>query len=144
MAIGHRLAIAVAIGWQARALSRGTDVIVATPGRLLDLCRSGALTLERTDIFVLDGADRMLDMGFIHDVRRIAAMLRKKRQTLLFSATMSAAVSRVAEEMLSDSFNGEFGRGIGRRIVGRSDRGHRPQIESMTGDVRPPTHVRRW
>ena len=95
----------VPINRQIRTLARGVDVLVATPGRLVDLCRSRAVTLERTDFLVLDEADRMLDMGFIHDVRRLVAMLPKKRQTLLFSATMPAEIARLAEEMLSNPVN---------------------------------------
>src|SRR5205807_5518661 len=95
----------VAISRQVRALARGVDVLVATPGRLIDLCRQQAVSLEHTDILVLDEADRMLDMGFIHDVRRLAAMLPRKRQTLLFSATMPAEIARLAKDMLSDPIN---------------------------------------
>jgi superfamily II DNA/RNA helicase len=92
----------VPIGRQIRELAQGVDVLVATPGRLVDLCRSRAVTLEHTEYLVLDEADRMLDMGFIHDVRRLVAMLPKKRQTMLFSATMPGEIARLAEEMLSD------------------------------------------
>jgi len=77
-------------------------VLVATPGRLLDLVTSNALRLGEVEFLVLDEADRMLDMGFIHDVRRLVAMLPKKRQTLFFSATMPVEIARLAEEMLSD------------------------------------------
>ena len=73
---------------QVRALSRGTDVLIATPGRLLDLMGQGFVRLEGVEILVLDEADRMLDMGFIRDVKRIIATLPRKRQTLFFSATM--------------------------------------------------------
>ena len=92
----------VPIGRQIRELAHGVDILVATPGRLVDLCRSRAVTLAGTDCLVLDEADRMLDMGFIHDVRRLVAMLPRKRQTLLFSATMPAEIAGLAEEMLSD------------------------------------------
>ena len=70
-------------------LRRGTDVLTATPGRLMDLQQQGALRLDRVEILVLDEADRMLDMGFLRDIRRILALLPEKRQNLLFSATFS-------------------------------------------------------
>ncbi len=83
-------------------LAGGVDILVATPGRLIDLCRSRAVTLERTEFLVLDEADRMLDLGFVHDVRRIVAMMPKKRQTLLFSATMPSEIADLAEELLCE------------------------------------------
>ena len=73
---------------QVDALRRGVDILVATPGRLLDLATSATSTSRSVEILVLDEADRMLDMGFIRDIRRILALLPPKRQTLLFSATM--------------------------------------------------------
>ena len=75
-------------GPQVEALERGVDVLVATPGRLNDLCNQGHIRLDGIETFVLDEADRMLDMGFIHDVRKVIARLPERRQTLLFSATM--------------------------------------------------------
>jgi ATP-dependent RNA helicase RhlE len=90
----------VPMGAQVRALAGGLDVLVATPGRLIDLVRSNALRLSGVDTFVLDEADRMLDMGFIHDVRAIVAKLPRGRQTLLFSATMPQAIVQLAGEML--------------------------------------------
>jgi len=92
----------VPMGTQVRALSGGVDVLVATPGRLLDLVESNALRLDGVDYFVLDEADRMLDMGFIHDIRKIVAKLPAKRQTLMFSATMDRAISDLAVQMLRD------------------------------------------
>lgn len=92
----------VPIGKQIRALSRGADVLVATPGRLGDLVKSRALRLEAVEVLVLDEADRMLDMGFIQDIRRIVAMLPATRQTLFFSATMPPEIARLAGEMLTD------------------------------------------
>ena len=86
---------------QARALRSGVDVVVATPGRLLDLMQQRLVNFSGLEIFVLDEADRMLDMGFIHDVRRIIAALPKKRQTLFFSATMPPEISRLAEQILT-------------------------------------------
>lgn len=86
---------------QVQALSRGLDVLVATPGRLLDLMGQGHLKLDQTHTLVLDEADRMLDMGFIRDVRRIVNAMPAKRQSLLFSATMPRDVSKLAEEILN-------------------------------------------
>ncbi|MFT5055235.1 MAG: ATP-dependent RNA helicase RhlE, partial [Oceanospirillaceae bacterium] len=71
---------------QVRALKSGVDLLVATPGRLLDLVNQGHLRLDRVEILVLDEADRMLDMGFIHDIKRVLNLLPQKRQNLLFSA----------------------------------------------------------
>jgi superfamily II DNA/RNA helicase len=85
-----------------RSLLNGVDVLVATPGRLLDLVGSNALALGCVEHLVLDEADRMLDMGFIHDIRRIVAKLPARRQTLFFSATMPAAIAELADQMLRD------------------------------------------
>jgi ATP-dependent RNA helicase RhlE len=90
----------VSIGKQVRELLDGVDVLVATPGRLIDLVDSNALRLNRVEALVLDEADRMLDMGFIDDIRRIVVKLPVKRQTLLFSATMPQAIADLAEHML--------------------------------------------
>jgi ATP-dependent RNA helicase RhlE len=101
--LGLRTALAiggVSIGKQVRDLMNGVDVLVATPGRLLDLVQSNALRLNRVEVLVLDEADRMLDMGFIDDIRRIVAKLPAQRQTLLFSATMPKAIADLAEHML--------------------------------------------
>ncbi|MFI5023511.1 MAG: DEAD/DEAH box helicase [Alphaproteobacteria bacterium] len=87
---------------QVAALSRGLDILVATPGRLLDLMGQGHVRLERLSVFVLDEADRMLDMGFIHDVRKIIATLPKARQSLFFSATMPPEIGRLAASILSN------------------------------------------
>jgi ATP-dependent RNA helicase RhlE len=81
-------------------LRHGTDVLVATPGRLMDLHQQGALKLDRVEILVLDEADRMLDMGFIRDIRRILTLLPAKRQNLLFSATFSTEIRRLATGLL--------------------------------------------
>jgi superfamily II DNA/RNA helicase len=102
-----RPSVALAIGGvninpQARALAQGVDVLVATPGRLLDLMQNRAVTLDRVEVFVLDEADRMLDMGFIHDIRRIVGKLPAKRQTLFFSATMPREITELANSMLKD------------------------------------------
>ncbi|MEI8395016.1 MAG: DEAD/DEAH box helicase [Rhodospirillaceae bacterium] len=87
---------------QVRAMAGGVDILVATPGRLLDLINQKHVRLENATYLVLDEADRMLDMGFIHDVRKIIARLPKERQSLLFSATMPADIARLAGEMLRD------------------------------------------
>lgn len=88
---------------QVKALGAGVDILVATPGRLLDLIGQRHVKLNELDIFVLDEADRMLDMGFIKDVRKIMALLPEKRQTLLFSATMPEEVEALALDLLYDS-----------------------------------------
>lgn len=90
----------VSMGGQIKALRRHPDMLVATPGRLLDLLRQGQVRLDRVSFFVLDEADRMLDMGFVQDVRKIASELPEVRQTLLFSATMSSEITRLASCML--------------------------------------------
>jgi ATP-dependent RNA helicase RhlE len=90
----------VPIGPQRRRLARGLDVLVATPGRLLDLSDFGSLTLSSVEVLVLDEADRMLDLGFIHALKRIVKLLPTQRQTLLFSATMPRAIADLAEDFL--------------------------------------------
>ena len=85
---------------QTRALSAGVDILVATPGRLLDLMNQGFVDLSGVNVLVLDEADRMLDMGFIHDIRRFVAAIPKKRQTLLFSATLPSSILQLAKGIL--------------------------------------------
>ena len=85
---------------QVEALRKGVDILVATPGRLLDLMQQGILSLQHIKHFVLDEADRMLDMGFIHDVRKVIAKLPVKKQTLFFSATMPPAIQQLAASLL--------------------------------------------
>ena len=87
---------------QIRGLASGIDVLVATPGRLLDLVEQGACKLHEVEMLVLDEADRMLDMGFIRDIRKIVKMLPEKRQNLLFSATFSKEIRSVAQEFLNN------------------------------------------
>ncbi len=87
---------------QVRALQRGVDTLVATPGRLLDLINQGYIDISAVEILILDEADRMLDMGFIHDLRRIVACVPSKRQTLMFSATMPQEIRELAAQWLSD------------------------------------------
>jgi ATP-dependent RNA helicase RhlE len=85
---------------QVQALARGVDILIATPGRLLDLVQQRHVRLDHVSVLVLDEADRMLDMGFVRDVRKIVAALPKQRQSLLFSATMPADVARLAGDIL--------------------------------------------
>ncbi len=103
----HRLSTALLIGGesfadQERKLDRGVDVLIATPGRLLDLFERGRVLLSDVRILVIDEADRMLDMGFIPDVERIVGLLPKARQTLFFSATMPPEIRRLADAFLSN------------------------------------------
>lgn len=86
---------------QIAALRKGVDILVATPGRLIDLLNRGFVDLKRLEVFVLDEADRMLDMGFIHDVRKVTAVLPKQRQTLFFSATMPSEIRELADRLLN-------------------------------------------
>jgi ATP-dependent RNA helicase RhlE len=101
--LGLRLGMVIGglgFGRQIETLQRGVDILVATPGRLLDLMQRGNVKLGNVTFFVLDEADRMFDMGFIKDVRRIAASVSKQRQTLMFSATMPPDVAKLAAEVL--------------------------------------------
>ena len=119
---GRSVALAIGgvpIGRQIRALANGVDVLVATPGRLLDLMQTAPSQLDRVEVFVLDEADRMLDMGFIHDIRRIVTKLPSKRQTLFFSATMPREIADLASHMLRDPGSG---RGNARGDHGRGSR----------------------
>ncbi len=92
----------VNIAPQIATLRRGVDVLVATPGRLLDLHRQNAVRFEAIEILVLDEADRMLDMGFIHDIKRIMALMPKARQNLMFSATFSDAIRQLAKSIINN------------------------------------------
>ncbi len=92
----------VPISKQARRLVAGTDVLVATPGRLLDLIDNRALTLSRVEIFVLDEADQMMDLGFIHALKRVAALLPAKRQSLFFSATMPKSIEDLGRQFIKN------------------------------------------
>lgn len=86
---------------QTIALRNGTDVLIATPGRLLDLINQGYVHLDYLELFILDEADRMLDMGFIHDVKKLIKLLPKQKQTMLFSATMPAQIAQLAGSLLN-------------------------------------------
>lgn len=91
----------VKINPQMMKLRKGCDILVATPGRLLDLFQQNAMRFDHLEVLVLDEADRMLDMGFIHDIRKIIALLPKKRQNLLFSATFSADIRQLAKQLVT-------------------------------------------
>jgi ATP-dependent RNA helicase RhlE len=90
------------VGKNRQDVARGVDVLVATPGRLIDLIEQRYLTLDDVEILVLDEADQMLDLGFIHDLKRIVRLLPEKRQTLFFSATMPKAIKDLADKFLTD------------------------------------------
>ncbi|MBH1992879.1 MAG: DEAD/DEAH box helicase [Sphingomonadaceae bacterium] len=92
----------VPVNKQIRALAGGTDIVVATPGRLLDLIDQRAFTISHTEIFVLDEADQMMDMGFIHPLKRVAKLLPRERQNLFFSATMPKEIEALAAQFLND------------------------------------------
>ncbi len=103
----HKLNVALLIGGvsfeeQDRKLERGADVLICTPGRLLDHCERGKLLMTGVEIFVIDEADRMLDMGFIPDIERIAKMIPFTRQTLFFSATMPPEIQKLADQFLQN------------------------------------------
>ena len=100
----------VSINPQMMKLRSGVDVLVATPGRLLDLEHQNAVSLDKVEVLVLDEADRMLDMGFIHDIRRVLAKLPAKRQNLLFSATFSDDIKALAEKLLHNPLEIEVAR----------------------------------
>src|SRR5690606_12577315 len=92
----------VQMGDQIKALSEGVDVLIATPGRLMDLFERGKILLTGCDLLVIDEADRMLDMGFIPDIENICTKLPSARQTLLFSATMPPPIKKLADRFLSN------------------------------------------
>jgi ATP-dependent RNA helicase RhlE len=91
----------VGMGPQLEKLRRGVDILVATPGRLLDHHQQGNLDLSHIEIFILDEADRMLDMGFVHDIKKILAIVPKQKQSLLFSATFSDEIKSLADRLLN-------------------------------------------
>ena len=102
-----RISFAVVFGGvsqnpQVNALNRGADIVVATPGRLIDLMEQGHISLENVECFVLDEADRLLDMGFLPDIKKIQAKLPEERQTMFFSATLSKEVMKLSESMVKD------------------------------------------
>lgn len=89
-------------GAQTQELKKGIDILVATPGRLLDLINQGYISLKEIEFFVLDEADHMLDMGFIHDIKKVISKLPKQRQSLFFSATMPPAIVELSQQILGD------------------------------------------
>ncbi len=91
----------VSINPQMMTLRKGVDILVATPGRLLDLVQQNALQLDRVETLILDEADRMLDMGFIHDIKKVLRLVPKQKQTLLFSATFSDEIKTLADKLLN-------------------------------------------
>lgn len=92
----------VGINPQINALRKGVDILVATPGRLLDHSRQGTVDLSQIDVLILDEADRMLDMGFIHDIKKVMKLIPEKRQTLLFSATFSKEIKALAQQFMQE------------------------------------------
>jgi ATP-dependent RNA helicase RhlE len=142
MRLSSTLAIGgVPMGKQVRALMNGVDVLVATPGRLLDLMRGNALRLSQVEVLVLDEADRMLDMGFINDIRTIVAKVPAKRQTLFFSATMPREIADLAASMLRDPVTvsvtpvASTAERIAQRVI-HTDRGSKPflLVEVLRGE----------
>ncbi|MEJ0001532.1 MAG: DEAD/DEAH box helicase [Verrucomicrobiota bacterium] len=121
----------VGYGHQEAQLRRGTDVLVATPGRLLDFLEKGTITLQHVEHLVLDEADRMLDMGFMPDVRRIIEQCPKDRQTLLFSATMPPEIAKLTEWALRDPAKIEIG-------------GRRSPAETVTHALYPVAAVQKF
>ncbi len=125
---------------QVQALQRGVDIVIATPGRLLDLMGRGYVTLEHVEILVLDEADRMLDMGFIHDVRRIVKSVPKNRQTLLFSATIPRAIVELAGSILNDPLEVTISpeqptvEAIEQAVLFVSKKGKQALLENLLGD----------
>ena len=113
-----------------RTVASGLDVLVATPGRLLDLIDQRALSLRELEILVLDEADQMLDLGFIHALRRIVSLVPPKRQTLFFSATMPRAIKELADKYLTDPAEpgreGRVARSLSAARVGRASPGVQP------------------
>ncbi len=123
----------VKINPQIQRLRQGVDILIATPGRLLDHVSQGTLDLSQVEILVLDEADRMLDMGFIHDIRKVLALLPERRQNLLFSATFSGEIRRLAQGLLDDPVSIEVARRntaaerVAQRVI-RVDRARKSEL----------------
>src|SRR6187549_3943950 len=138
----HRLSMALLIGGvqmgdQVKALQKGVDVLIATPGRLMDLFGRGKILLSGCSILVIDEADRMLDMGFIPDIEEICTKLPATRQTLLFSATMPPVIKKLADKFLSNPKQIEVARAgisndlIEQRMVATTSRGKRETLRGL-------------
>jgi superfamily II DNA/RNA helicase len=138
----HKLSMALLIGGvsmgdQVKALEKGVDVLIATPGRLMDLFGRGNILLTGCELLVIDEADRMLDMGFIPDIEEICTKLPKKRQTLLFSATMPAPIKKLADKFLTEPKSVEVARPasanllIEQRLVETSSRDKRETLRGL-------------
>ncbi|MFD1610907.1 DEAD/DEAH box helicase [Sphingomonas tabacisoli] len=138
----HKLSMALLIGGvsmgdQQKALEKGVDVLIATPGRLMDLFGRGNILLTGCELLVIDEADRMLDMGFIPDIEEICTKLPKKRQTLLFSATMPAPIKKLADKFLTEPKSVEVARpatanaSIEQRLVETSSRDKRDTLRGL-------------
>ena len=125
----------VKINPQIAALKKGVDILIATPGRLLDHVGQGTLDLSEVEVLVLDEADRMLDMGFIHDIKKVLALLPKKRQNLLFSATFSDEIKELADRLLDSPVPIEVARrntaaeSVAQKVV-RVDKKRKPALLS--------------
>ncbi|MBA3940772.1 MAG: DEAD/DEAH box helicase [Sphingopyxis sp.] len=138
----HKLSMALLIGGvqmgdQVKALEKGVDVLIATPGRLMDLFERGKILLTGCNLLVIDEADRMLDMGFIPDIENICTKLPANRQTLLFSATMPPPIKKLADKFLSNPKTIEVARPASRNenieqfVVKTSERGKRDTLRSL-------------
>ena len=138
----HKLSMALLIGGvsmgdQVKALEKGVDVLIATPGRLMDLFGRGNILLTGCGLLVIDEADRMLDMGFIPDIEEICTKLPKVRQTLLFSATMPPPIKKLADKFLTDPKSVEVARpatanaSIEQRLVETSSRDKRDTLRAL-------------
>jgi superfamily II DNA/RNA helicase len=145
----HKLSMALLIGGvnmsdQVAALEKGVDVLIATPGRLMDLFQRGKILLTGCSLLVIDEADRMLDMGFIPDIEEICTKLPRERQTLLFSATMPPPIQKLAEKFLSNPKRIEVARpasanaSIDQKLVETSSRAKRETLRGLlqADDVR--------
>ena len=125
---------------QTEALRKGVEIVVATPGRLLDHVQQKSVNFNSVEVLVLDEADRMLDMGFIPDIKRILAMLPKERQSLLFSATFSEEIKKLADSMLKAPVLIEVARrNAGRFLVAKVDTQALPRVGARMGVQAIPT-----